>query len=102
MDVLNVTVDAADGRPGCLKGEKQRKWVVKGRQSLASYYDLIVDYRPRGGQEQWLLRWDGEGLTTAEGVKWTKLNATAAAAVVARDAAYDAKMAAEKEKDSKS
>lgn len=70
---LELNVTAADGRPGCNNGEKQRNWTVKGRMSLASYIEAIIDFRPRGGDENTLLRWDGSGIRFPSGNKWTKI-----------------------------
>mmetsp|Transcript_171 Transcript_171/g.403 ORF Transcript_171/g.403 Transcript_171/m.403 type:complete len:157 (-) Transcript_171:55-525(-) len=75
VEGLNVKIDAAEGKPGCGNGEKERPWSVTGKLSLAAYNEMILDFRPRGGPERLIVRWEGNAIRFPEGQfqgKWTK------------------------------
>eukprot|EP00930_Biecheleria_cincta_P052615 TRINITY_DN37870_c0_g1_i1.p1 TRINITY_DN37870_c0_g1~~TRINITY_DN37870_c0_g1_i1.p1 ORF type:complete len:171 (-),score=26.01 TRINITY_DN37870_c0_g1_i1:212-724(-) len=74
---LDLKLYAADGRPGCGNGEKERKWNITGRLSLAAYNEAILDYRPRGGSEKQKVLWeDGKIKFFGQDLTWTKVGAT--------------------------
>ncbi|CAL1141275.1 unnamed protein product [Cladocopium goreaui] len=39
VEGMKVTIEAAEGKPGCGNGEKERPWSVSGKLSLAAYND---------------------------------------------------------------
>eukprot|EP00929_Paragymnodinium_shiwhaense_P061022 TRINITY_DN30458_c0_g1_i1.p1 TRINITY_DN30458_c0_g1~~TRINITY_DN30458_c0_g1_i1.p1 ORF type:complete len:260 (+),score=40.14 TRINITY_DN30458_c0_g1_i1:69-782(+) len=73
VDGMQVKLIATDGRPGCMKGEKQRAWNTTGRINIASYNEMIIDYRVRAGPERWILKWQDDGVVTQDGIKWKRL-----------------------------
>eukprot|EP00435_Cladocopium_sp_Y103_P024186 s3234_g5.t3 len=82
VEGMKVTIDAAEGKPGCGNGEKEisfsqnaRPWSVSGKLSLAAYNEMILDMRPRGGPERLIATWESNGIRFPEGNfagKWIK------------------------------
>ncbi|CAE7368156.1 unnamed protein product [Symbiodinium necroappetens] len=75
VEGMKVTIDAAEGKPGCGNGEKERPWSVTGKLSLAAYNEMILDFRTRGGPERLIATWENNAIRFPEGQfegKWTK------------------------------
>eukprot|EP00434_Breviolum_minutum_P044409 symbB.v1.2.039662.t1/scaffold6709.1/size16065/2 len=75
VEGMKVTIDAAEGKPGCGNGEKERPWSVSGKLSLAAYNEMILDMRSRGGPERLIATWESNGIRFPEGNfagKWIK------------------------------
>lgn len=67
VEGMQVKIDAAEGKPGCGNGEKEREWSVTGKLSLAAYNEMILDMRTRGGPERVIVTWEGNAIRFPEG-----------------------------------
>jgi len=66
-------ISGTDGTPGCLNGEPQKAWELKGVIDEDGQR-IFIDFQPKGGPKDLTGVWTAEGIRFPDGNLWKKIS----------------------------